>query len=265
MQLKRSLRPIVILSSDCFLLPRQTVPMPWITHIGPAIVPVILPILFWAAYHYHKDRHLPEPPLHLLLAFLLGCVAFGLGLLAYRGLGLLGLRFDAYVLAAENPLGLAFYSVFVIGVIEESVKALPFLLVILRFSDFDEPIDGIIYASFIALGFSAIENFQYLQYLTSKEAMARGFAGPVVHIVFASVWGYYIGRAFLRRRVFWATALSSIAASALLHGAYDYVAIGLPPAALPLAALLVFTIWVWRLRLLRDLHEVASREGNRVT
>ena len=29
------------------------------------LLPVVLPILFWAAYHYYKDRHLPEPVGHL--------------------------------------------------------------------------------------------------------------------------------------------------------------------------------------------------------
>ena len=32
-------------------------------------LPIILPALFWAAYHYHKDRHLPEPIGNLLLCF----------------------------------------------------------------------------------------------------------------------------------------------------------------------------------------------------
>ena len=39
------------------------------------ILPVVVPILFWAWYHYHKDRHLPEPVGHLALAFVLGIVA----------------------------------------------------------------------------------------------------------------------------------------------------------------------------------------------
>lgn len=33
-------------------------------------LPVLLPVLFWAGYHYLKDRHLPEPLSHLLLAFI---------------------------------------------------------------------------------------------------------------------------------------------------------------------------------------------------
>lgn len=221
------------------------------------LLPVALPIVFWAAYHLHADRHLPEPPGHLMLAFALGVGAFWLGIALYRALDVVSLRYDAFLLAESNLSGLFVYSLGVIGVIEEVAKAAPFVLVVLRFREFNEPIDGIIYASFIALGFSAVENLQYLQYLSNAEAYARGFAGPVVHIVFASIWGYAIGRAFLTRRRLGLTIAVALAGTAVLHGIYDFLVIGLPPEGLPVAALLVAGIWIWRLCLIRDLHLAA--------
>lgn len=223
-------------------------------HYFILLLPVILPIAFWAAYHIHVDRHLPEPATHLALAFALGVASFFLGMLMYRGLGVLGLRFDAYELARGNLPGLFLFAVLGIGVIEESVKLIPFLAVVLRFREFDEPIDGIVYASFIALGFAAVENFNYLQFLTTSAAYARGFAGPVVHIVFASIWGYYIGRAWLRRRRVALTVFASLAFSALIHGIYDFAVIGLPQPGMAVAAFLIAGLWVWRLFLIRDLH-----------
>jgi RsiW-degrading membrane proteinase PrsW (M82 family) len=223
-------------------------------HYFILLLPVILPIAFWAAYHIHVDRHLPEPATHLALAFALGVASFFLGMLMYRGLGVLGLRFDAYELARGNLPGLFLFAVLGIGVIEESVKLIPFLAVVLRFREFDEPIDGIVYASFIALGFAAVENFNYLQFLTTSAAYARGFAGPVVHIVFASIWGYYIGRAWLRRRRVALTVFASLAFSALIHGIYDFAVIGLPQPGMAIAAFLIAGLWVWRLFLIRDLH-----------
>lgn len=50
------------------------------------ILPVVIPVIFWAAYHYHKDRHLPEPPLNLLLCFGLGLIAAAISKLMYLGL-----------------------------------------------------------------------------------------------------------------------------------------------------------------------------------
>jgi len=225
--------------------------------------PIGLPVVFWAAYHLHADRHLPEPPGHLVLAFLLGIGSFYLGLLGYRALGLLGLRFDAYALALTNLRGLFTYAVLAIGFIEESAKLLPFLLVVLRFKSFNEPIDGIIYASFIALGFATMENLLYVSYLDTAAAFGRGFAGPVVHMVFASIWGYHIGRAWLCRRGIAAAVLGSLAFTALLHGLYDFVVIGLPEPGMIVAAVLVAGLWIWRLFLIRDLHEAYQR-GDRV-
>ncbi len=223
------------------------------------IVPVVMPVLFWAWYHYDKDRHLPEPIGHLFLAFVLGGVSFWLGKVMYQGLELLNLRYDAFLLAETDRFLLLIYALFAIGPIEELAKMIPFLLIVRSFEEFDEPIDGIIYASFIALGFAAVENVSYFQFITSGEALARGFAGPLVHIVFASIWGYYIGRACLGRKALIPTIIIALAGTAVLHGLYDYLVIALPMFALPTSAIMVLGLWLWRVFLIRDLNTVARR------
>ena len=221
---------------------------------GLLTLPVIVPVLFWGAYHYHKDRHLPEPPGHLLLMFLLGIAASYLSAWAYEGLGLIGLRFDAVELAATRPAALFAYAMLVIGPVEELAKLLPFVLVALRFPEFDERIDGIIYASFIGLGYAAAENVHYLQFLTPLEAAMRGFAGPVVHMLFASIWGYWIGLAAIQGRSIVYYSIAGLAIAAALHGLYDFIVLLHPGNALPIAAVLILVIWVWRLKLMHALH-----------
>lgn len=223
------------------------------------ILPVVVPIIFWAAYHYHKDRHLPEPPVNLLLCFGFGLAAAGLSKWMYIGLEPLGLRYDAVALAIETPLGLFAYAIFAIGPIEEFAKLLPFLLFVLRFKALDEPLDGIIYASFIALGYAAAENIYYLDFLTPLEIAARGFASPVVHIVFASIWGHWITAAHLAGRRIVRPALTGFLLAALLHGLYDFLVLLHPVSALPVAAALIIAIWMWRLLLMRRLHRDAVR------
>lgn len=218
------------------------------------LLPIVLPIVFWALYHYWHDRHLPEPAGHLLLALALGAGAFYLGLMMYVALGYIGLRFDAFLLAENSLAGLFAYAVLVIGPIEELAKLLPFLLVVIRFREFDEPIDGIIYASFIGLGFGAVENFYQLRYLDGVAAWARGFAGPMLHIVFASIWGYYIGRNVLCGKPLLHVMVAAFAVSALVHGLYDFVVLGLAPRALPVSAAIIVAAWIWRLHRIRDLH-----------
>ncbi len=227
-------------------------------HQSVLILPIVVPVLFWAAYHYHKDRHLPEPLGHLVVAFGLGALATLISQWMYQGLGLVGLRFDAGYLAETDTLALIAYAMLAIGPIEEFAKLSLFALVILKFEEFDEPLDGIIYASFIGLGYAAVENWQYLDYLTPTEALARGFAGPVVHILFASIWGHYIGAAKLAGKSIGKAALISGVIAAAAHGVYDIAVLSQPYSALPCAALLIAAIWLWRLRLMHQLHQEAK-------
>jgi RsiW-degrading membrane proteinase PrsW (M82 family) len=226
------------------------------------LLPVVLPILFWSAYHYHKDRHLPEPVGRLALAFGLGLLSAAISKALYIALGWASLRYDALALADGNTLGLFAYSMLAIGPVEELAKLLPFLLLVLRFPEMDEPIDGIIYASFVALGYAAVENTMYLEYLTPIEAVARGFAGPVVHILFASIWGYTLGCAHLRGKSLLGGFASGFLIAAGLHGLYDFIVLQQSLNALPIAAVLIVGMWIWRLRLLHALQEKAARGGD---
>ena len=228
---------------------------------GLLILPVVVPVLFWAVYHYHKDRHLPEPPGNLVLCFLLGLVAAAVSKAMYLGLEPLGLRIDAVGIAQENGLHLFVYAMLAIGPIEELAKMLPFLIVVLRLRAFDEPLDGIIYASFIALGYAAIENYHYLDFLTGWEAAARGFAGPVIHILFASIWAYWISSAHLAHKAIGRSVVAGFVLASFLHGFYDFLVLLQPFAALPVAAALIAAIWIWRLRVLRRLHQDAVTQS----
>jgi RsiW-degrading membrane proteinase PrsW (M82 family) len=222
---------------------------------------VLVPVLFWAGYHYHKDRHLPEPPGNLLLCFGLGIVAAAISKGLYIGLEPLGLRLDAVALADQDGFALFAYAMLAIGPIEEFAKLLPFVIVVMRFKALDEPLDGIIYASFIALGYATVENYYYLDFLTGFEAIARGFAGPVIHILFASIWAHWITQAWLRKQSLIQPAMLGFLLAAGLHGLYDFLVLRYPVSALPIGAALIVSIWLWRLQLMHRLHEHAVRDS----
>jgi RsiW-degrading membrane proteinase PrsW (M82 family) len=189
----------------------------------------------------------------------LGVVAAGLSQSLYVALDAVGLRHDAGYLADTSKLRLFVYSLLVIGPVEEFSKLILFLLVVVRLRAFDEALDGIIYASFVALGYAAVENWQYLDYLTPLEAAARGFASPAVHIVFASIWGHRIAVARISGQALLPAMVKGFAIAATLHGVYDFAVLLQPFSALPAAALLVISMWIWRLRLMRRLHDEAAR------
>ena len=216
---------------------------------------VVLPLLFWVAYHYYHDRHRPEPVVNLVLAIALGGAASLLAGLGYRALGVAGLNADVSVLAGTDLFGLFIFSVLGIGLVEELAKMLPFVLIVIRFKDFDEPLDGVIYASFLALGFAMVENVYYLEYLTRGEAIARGFAGPVVHMAFASIWGHPLGIARLRGGNVARVALVWLGVSALIHGVYDFIVLAFSGVALAVASALIVVLWVWRLKLVWQLNK----------
>jgi len=90
--------------------------------------------------------------------------------------------------------------------------------------------------------------------------LARGFASPVIHILFASIWGHWIGQAYLKGRPLIKATLASLVIAAGLHGLYDYLVLLNPRNALLCAALMMATLWLWRLRLMRRMHDEASQE-----
>jgi hypothetical protein len=61
---------------------------------------------------------------------------------------------------------------------------------------FDEPYDGIVYASAAALGFSAVENVAMLHaHPHGGIWVARALVALPAHLFFACLWGYALGRA----------------------------------------------------------------------
>jgi len=226
------------------------------------LILLIAPALFWAAYHYYHDRHQPEPLHYLFLTYVLGIGAGYLGALGYEGLGYLGLDVDVFELAQHNKFGLLLYSVFVIGVEEEVIKFLPFWFICIRLRHFDETIDGIIYASFIALGFATYENYHYLQILNGYEAIGRAVASPLVHILFASIWGYLCSRALMNNKPLWPAALGGVALAAVVHGLYDFAALSLTLWVHIVPPIILLLIWAWRMHLLQRLQQAFHNEKN---
>lgn len=215
---------------------------------------LLLPCFFWAAYYYYKDRHRPEPTTLLILAILLGYGSSYIALFFYESLDYFNFRYDAFELAKNSSFHLFLYAIFAIGPIEEIAKFIPFMIFLVRTPHFDEPLDGVIYASFIALGFSFYENMNYLSVLTGYEAIGRAIASPIVHALFASIWGYAYGYADRNKLNRFLATFIGLLVSMFLHGLYDYFAIGVSNWTHVGPPIIIFIIWMWQLYVIR--HDV---------
>jgi len=210
---------------------------------------ILAPAAFWIGYFYYKDRFRPEPLANLVAAYAMG---FASGFLCYRFYALLaraGITADFQaILTRASPMQFFSYSVVFVGIIEEIFKYLPFVLVVLRFKAFDERIDGIIYAAALAIGFASFENFGYLPLIKGVVFLGRAFVTPLTHTVFASIWGYTVGRAFLAKRSILFASLVGIVLAGLCHGLFNYLTFSYTLRFL--SALLILVIWAWGIKIL---------------
>lgn len=215
---------------------------------------IIAPAVFWSGYLYYKDRFQPEPIRNLGITYILGLLAAYACMKFYGLLPLVGIPDDPSALMETQSLEYFFYSLGVIGLVEELFKFFPFLFIILRLKAFDETIDGIVYASTIALGFASFENIYYLKYLEGFELFGRAFASPLTHTIFSSIWGYTVGKARIHGKSLFKASLIGLSIAALVHGVFDFLTIS--PTLRIAASLIVLIIWIWRIRVM----ERSSRE-----
>ncbi len=208
--------------------------------------------LFWLAYFDLKDSLRKEPRRLLVLAFLLGAAAAAAALGGYRVAELAGVPDQP----GRSWGAILLYTFGVVGPLEEGAKYLVAVAIVFRWREFDEPIDGLVYAAAIAIGFASVETLLYAPYLGPAETLARAVASPLTHSLFAVVWGLGIGRArFVARgraeRLAWHGG--SLLAAMLLHGLYDALLLAWNATYTASGTILVLWLFLlWRARAARS-------------
>jgi RsiW-degrading membrane proteinase PrsW (M82 family) len=212
---------------------------------------IIAPALVWIVYFYYKDRFQPEPWRNLGLTYLLGLLTAFICIQFFKLLPFLGVSEDPSALMEAHGWPFLFYSIGITGILEETFKFLPFLIVVLRLKEFDEHIDGIVYASVIALGFASYENARYLAYMEGFELFGRAIASPLTHTIFSSIWGYTVGVAHMKHRSVFGATLKGLVLAAIAHGLFNFFTTS---AALRIiSSLLILGIWLWRITTMEKL------------
>jgi RsiW-degrading membrane proteinase PrsW (M82 family) len=229
--------------------------------------------VFWMQYVQLKDSRKPEPRRRMFMAFGLGIVAWLLAMLASIGLEALGLTDIKF---GERPWTAA-YCFLLVGPIEEGCKALLAYAFVFRWREFDEPIDGFVYAAALALGFASAESFYNVPGLAWPEQLARTAALPITHVLFSAIWGFGAGYAHCcvkdgTRRKFW--QFGTLALGMFAHGLYDFLILAYQ--ATFLTSGLALGIWIfviWRAKVSVQHHDLLptslptsdSRSNNSLT
>lgn len=141
-----------------------------------------LPGVFYLWYFYKKDKYEPEPVKLIIKTYFMGmAAAIPISLL-------------------EAPFAFSGFILVVIAapVIEEYGKFFVVKRKLYQNVEFDEPMDGIIYAVSAALGFASIENGFYLLTAHLEGAVTEVFIMRALlsvpgHALFSSMWGYALG------------------------------------------------------------------------
>ncbi|MEI6502368.1 MAG: PrsW family glutamic-type intramembrane protease, partial [Armatimonadota bacterium] len=174
------------------------------------LICAIAPGLFWLWYFWHRDRLEPEPRRLVAKVFCIGAlVVIPAGLL-------------------ETLVPEPYTTVLAAPVFEELAKFLVVFWGVYRCLQFDEPMDGIVYATAAALGFATAENIAYVLGAGAGEAAGIAFVRAILsvpgHALWGCLWGYGLGRMkFLDRKrgeTFVAAGLGAASIDDFLRQAY---------------------------------------------
>jgi RsiW-degrading membrane proteinase PrsW (M82 family) len=183
-----------------------------------AIVLAILPGLLICWYVYNMDKYEKESRIQLVITFAIGAlITFPVLKLeswaAYNGWN------------DNSTLGMTLISSFIIvGFTEELSKYISLLIHPYFRPFFNEPMDGIVYAVMISMGFATLENVLYAGQFGLETTLLRAFTAVPAHAAFAIIMGYFVGLskfAFSRKSKVRLLILG-LAFPWGIHGLYDF-------------------------------------------
>jgi RsiW-degrading membrane proteinase PrsW (M82 family) len=178
----------------------------------------IAPGLAICMYIFYKDVYNKEPGLNLLISFILG----GLAILPAIGFE----KSFSYALNGTVS-GTAIFAYAIVAFSEEFSKFIGLRLYAYKQKSFDEPLDGIVYAVMVSMGFATVENIMYVMKYAElgqgyQIAFQRMFLSVPAHATFAVVMGYYVGKAKFDSKNSAALIFMGLLSAIFFHGTFDF-------------------------------------------
>jgi len=185
-----------------------------------------LPSIIWLLFYLRKDSH-PESNKMILKIFVYGMIIAVIAAIVEIGIlkgsfALLGQWFESYPF-----LSLLAYHFIAIALIEEFFKYLVVKEKVLRNSEFDEPVDAMIYMIIVALGFAALENIIVLLpanrlLIETMSITAFRFIGATfLHALASGTIGFFLALSLYNTKKRTILIISGIIIATLLHGIYN--------------------------------------------
>lgn len=186
----------------------------------------IAPVVILGAIVYKLDFD-KEPAITLVKLFLCGICSTFLTLAITFVLSLV-IPFFAKEPTSMNLIELIPAIFIGVGLIEEFSKW--FFVYILEYNDreFNHLYDGIVYATFVSLGFACLENILYVFQSGITTAIMRAFVSIPGHLCFGVMMGYYLSLAKLahinkNKSLSKRNLMLSLLVPTLAHGLFDYL------------------------------------------
>jgi len=190
-----------------------------------SILAGFIPMLLYAWFLYFLDRYEKEPIKMLFGVFSWGAIIAAGTAYFINSITSMGV----YLLTQSEYATQLTISTMVAPVVEETLKGAAVLFVYLLFkSEFDSPLDGVIFGGITALGFAATENAWYIHQLGFLENDWPGLLDLTIIRVFQVGWQHpfytaFIGLGFaiairVKETIFkWLAPLAGWAIAVVLH------------------------------------------------
>ena len=160
-----------------------------------------------------------EPKKYIIATFVLGILSIGPLIM-----------FDNIILLIKgspieyNPFMQAFFDA---AFQEELLKFCVLFFFCVRFAEFNEPMDGIVYGTVVSLGFASYENIFYVYgaegfNISLGTAYTRAFSAVPSHAFDGVIMGFFLGRHYFRKHESKINIYFAFLIPFILHGLYDW-------------------------------------------
>ena len=184
------------------------------------VILAIIPAAIWLSFFYQLDRLEPDPK-----GYVLGVAVLG-GLLAGAlGIPLVDSVFRASEWIYADQLTTLLGGILVVGFTQEYLKYAAVRYSIYTSPEFDEPTDGVIYATAAGLGFATVLNIKFVLDsggLDLTTAVIRMVVVSLAQASFAGITGYFLGRAKFESEPVWWMPLG-ITLAAIANGVFTWL------------------------------------------